>query len=600
MKKRMKIVIVDSGIKKSHIIFNQSNIYSYVYHDGILEQVFCDNDEYGHGTAVAGIICKNTHDVDIIMISVPGIEYGIEESVLISILRIINNMDGVGVVNLSLGINVCENYDELYNICSEITNNGICIISAFDNSGSISYPAAFDNVIGVITGSQCTRISDFEFFEDTVLNIAAKGNMQRVAWIDSQYMLISGNSFACAHVASQTIKFIQAGAKNTEEVLREFNKISNNHYSISSLKKQHRKLFKITKASIFPFNKEMHSLLRYAHLLSFEIVSVYDTKYSTTIGASTRHLLHDNRIDKHIIKNIDNIEWNEFDTLIIGHTDELSSLIDNKRIVNELIDRALQENKQIYCFDDISKSEYKSNSQIFYPKIDNTDLPPNRMGMLYRISKPVLGIFGTSSRQGKFTLQLKLREIMLQQGYKVGQIGTEPSSLLYGMDYCFPMGYNSSVYIKEFDVIRYINSIINDLCLKDNDIILIGSHSGTIPYDTGNIMQYNISQYELLIGTNPDCVILCINPFDDMEYVERTVHFIESSANCKVISLVVFPMDIEDNWTAIYGSRKLLKNEKYTSIKTVLQNKLGIPVLKLGCEDDMNTIVEIITDFFTE
>ena len=275
-------------------------------------------------------------------------------------------------------------------------------------------------------------------------------------------------------------------------------------------------------------------------------------------------------------------------------------MIDNKRIVNELIDRALQENKQIYCFDDISKSEYKSNSQIFYPKIDNTDLPPNRMGMLYRISKPVLGIFGTSSRQGKFTLQLKLREIMLQQGYKVGQIGTEPSSLLYGMDYCFPMGYNSSVYIKEFDVIRYINSIINDLCLKDKDIILIGSQSGTIPYDTGNIMQYNISQYELLIGTNPDCVILCINPFDDMEYVERTVHFIESSANCKVISLVVFPMDIEDNWTAIYGSRKLLKNEKYTSIKTVLQNKLGIPVLKLGCEDDMNTIVEIITDFFTE
>ena len=59
-------------------------------------------------------------------------------------------------------------------------------------------------------------------------------------------------------------------------------------------------------------------------------------------------------------------------------------------------------------------------------------------------------------------------------------IGTEPSALLYGMDYVFPIGYNSSVYISGFDVIRYLNYIINILCEKGNDLILVGSQSGTV------------------------------------------------------------------------------------------------------------------------
>lgn len=52
--------------------------------------------------------------------------------------------------------------------------------------------------------------------------------------------------------------------------------------------------------------------------------------------------------------------------------------------------------------------------------------------MLYRISTPVLAVCGTSSKQGKFTLQLELRKRFCEMGYKVGQIGTEPNSLLLG------------------------------------------------------------------------------------------------------------------------------------------------------------------------
>lgn len=66
----------------------------------------------------------------------------------------------------------------------------------------------------------------------------------------------------------------------------------------------------------------------------------------------------------------------------------------------------------------------------------------------------------------------------MEAGYNIGQIGTEPSALLYGMDYVFPMGYNSSVYIKEYETVRYLNYVLNELCMNKKDIILVGSQSG--------------------------------------------------------------------------------------------------------------------------
>lgn len=62
-------------------------------------------------------------------------------------------------------------------------------------------------------------------------------------------------------------------------------------------------------------------------------------------------------------------------------------------------------------------------------------------------------------------------------------------------------------------------------------------------------------QFSYLLGTQPDVVVLCINPFDDLDYIMRTKLFIEASVDCKVIAFVMFPMDIKDDWTGIYGQK---------------------------------------------
>ena len=225
-------------------------------------------------------------------------------------------------------------------------------------------------------------------------------------------------------------------------------------------------------------------------------------------------------------------------------------------------------------------------------------MPVDRSGKLYRISKPVIGVFGTSSSQGKFSLQLILREKFLMDGYQGGQIGSEPQSLLFGFDYVYPMGYGSSVFIKGMECVRYLNSLLKKL--ESNDIILVGSQSGTVPYDYGNTAQYNLPQSLFLLGTLPDIVCLCINIFDEIDYIKRTISYIESVSNSEVIALVLFPMDIEGSWKSIYSKKHALTQGELDAHKQRINTQLDLPVYILGQMMDMDILYHYILDFFTE
>lgn len=594
----LNIVVVDSGVNKSHEIFKKDNILSLQYIDGNIIRSDEDNDLFGHGTAISGIISRCNADIKLTVIGISDLADGLDEDTLIFVLNYINENLEADIINLSLGINICEKYNELYSICSILNDKGIVIISAFDNSGAISYPAAFDNVIGVISGRLCSKTSEFVFIEDTVVNIAAKGSIQRVAWSSPDYMMIGGNSFACAHVTASAAVFMQEGAKGRKGVMQRFSEVALKKYSLTGSDYRSNPIFKIKRAALFPFNKEMHSIVRYSNLLSFDIDGIYDVKYSATVGATTSHIMKDSSVKDILVNNISNIDWNGFDTLILGHTDELSSLINRDDLKKNLISEAVERGKKIFSFDDLTELGYVSTGNIYFPRIDESNLPPNRFGMLYRISKPVVGVFGTSSRQGKFTLQLKLRELFISRGYNVGQIGTEPSALLYGMDYVFPMGYNSSVHIREYDTIRYINHIVNDLCMKEKDIIIAGSQSGTVPFDTGSLAQYTAPQCCFLMGLQPDAVILCVNPFDDIDYINRTIKYIEACSDCNVIALSIFPMNIREDFSGIYGSKKRMTDEALSDHRKLLCEKTNVSVFVLGDEKDMNELTELIINYF--
>lgn len=594
---KVRILIIDSGVRVDHPHLKNDGIQGLTWDGGEMDSGI--DDDFGHGTAVYGIIRSVNSFAEIINIRLKDIEEGIDYHALIALLKYIYANIEADLINLSIGLADSECLQELYHACQLLAEKGMIILSAFSNEGCISYPAAFDNVIGVCSDMRCWKNDMFYYIDDAKVNLCAKGGKQRVFWGQPDYIVSQGNSLACAHATVQAAKFMHEGKKTLRDVLCMFKGISQKWYSLGSECMAEICQLTIKNVALFPFSKEMHSFLRYHKLLPFEIKAVYDVKYSAIIGTTTQHCLKDNEVQNLIIKNIRDIEWEEIDTLILGHMDELSALINAENLRFMIIKKALENGRQIFSFDDLNNYGFEKSKTMYFPTIDQRNVPLNRLGMLYRISKPVVGVFGTSPRQGKFTLQLKLREILMKQGYRVGQIGTEPSSLLFGFDYCYPMGYNSSVYIHDFDAVRYLNYIINDLCIKDCEIILVGSQSGTIPFDTGNIMQYTIPQQTFLMGTQPDCVVLCVNPFDDIEYVERTIRYIESSVETKVISIVVFPMDIQEGLYGSLGAKTKLDENKYEKIKAMYESKFNIPIFRLGEEAEMERLANRITDYFS-
>lgn len=132
------------------------------------------------------------------------------------------------------------------------------------------------------------------------------------------------------------------------------------------------------------------------------------------------------------------------------------------------------------------------------------------------VEQPILGVLGTSSKQGKFTLQLQLRKCFLDAGYKVGQVGSEPSSELFGMNKVIPFGYNSTTYLKEEAFIEYINKCLYQISLEEPDIIIGGAQSGSIPKYMFNVSLYNLKSIEFLLGLNPDGIVFCVNIYDEL------------------------------------------------------------------------------------
>ena len=108
-------------------------------------------------------------------------------------------------------------------------------------------------------------------------------------------------------------------------------------------------------------------------------------------------------------------------------------------------------------------------------------------------------------------MQLILRRRLLQLGYTVGQIGTEHHSALFGMDLTFPMGYASNVLLPLQHYVPYLDYKLRQLShQKRPDLILVGSQSGTIPYDVHEHCTHSLTCTAFLLGTKPDACILNI------------------------------------------------------------------------------------------
>lgn len=555
------------------------------------------SDKLGHGTIISTVIRKQTDKV--FYIKLPEEKINEDASSLIYALNYVKNNVKCKLVNMSLGVKTGDDVLELYTICKELTQIGIVLISAFDNEGCISYPAAFDCVIGVDSKNDLQN-EEIDYVEDGYVNIFAKGNLQRLRLENNHIIFVGGSSIACAYVTGMLACEANRcnGLYNSLEYLK-----SKARFIYQKRKKtlcSKNKYFEIANAVVFPFSKESHAFLRFSERLNFKIKGYYDIRISGKVGRKLTQYYID--ADKNeVIKDISNIEWDAVDTIIIGHLDELNSIL-KQDYRYMLIKKAIDNNINIVSFDPLIEYEdilQSAGIKYYYPYIDSGSVEKCTFGKMFKISKPVVGIFGTSSQQGKFTLQNGILSAMEKRGYNVGSIGTEPHSLLFGIDVVFPMGYNSSVYLQNNEIVSYLNEKISKLCFYGKEIIFTASQAQTVPYYYNNVLEFSPLQSHFACGIHPDAVILCVNYHDEIQYIRNTIYALMGLTDTTVIALVMYPVTRVKEWNGVYGeSRYTISDEEFRNKAYELTEKFHIPVYMLGNEEHLNMLCNNIIDFF--
>ena len=113
---------------------------------------------------------------------------------------------------------------------------------------------------------------------------------------------------------------------------------------------------------------------------------------------------------------------------------------------------------------------------------------------------------------------------------------------------------------------------------KNPDIIITGGQSGLIPYAMYNLQNNSPCQKELLQASNPDAIVLCVNYFDDIEYIVRTVQYAQALTTSKVVALSLFPFERAYSWNSTSSNLKLVDEKRLIKRKNEIENQVGIEV----------------------
>lgn len=593
-KTRIKIAIVDSGVEQ-HDLFKGVCVSG---NDEIGYHCTDDfSDEIGHGTMVKNIIASRVTNCEFYITKVFNNEDDISEQKLIFALKYLQKKIKPDIIHLSLGITFCNDITHLKTICDSLADDGTLIIAAFDNNGAISYPAAFDNVIGVGSNKRCIKTTDFVFYENSPINIEAIGVAQRLLGLCGKYYDVIGSSFSAPYITSLIADYISnTNKKDLNNVLEYLRRKA--HYVFDSPNVEtFQSPFKIKKAILFPYNKEIITLLRNHQYLTFEIAGIYDIKHLRNTGKT----ILDGR---YTVEMVEAIDWNsDFDTVILGHMKEISSIM--KKDINRFIVKQCEKyNKKIYSFDpiipDAATRQYVEQFT-FTPRISINNVPLNNLGKLYQIGKPIVCLAGTSSKQGKFSLQMQIISNLKAKGCKTGHLSTEPSGYLLGADIVFPIGYNAEINVNTGEeIIAAANSALSQIEKKNPDIIFTGLQSQTIPTQVCNLNDMVLYNHYFLLGVNPDATILVVNVFDDIDYIKRTINYLENIIICEVIAVVIFPIEKTFMWNTIGNLSVHADLVSLQKTKDYIRQNVDKPTYIMDDINDVDDLCDTIINYFRD
>jgi uncharacterized NAD-dependent epimerase/dehydratase family protein len=614
----VKVAVVDSGIVPNHpkVGLVAGGIALAMEPDGTI----CCSDDYadcaGHGTACAGIIRRKAPKADLYSVRIFDESLQADSRLLIAAIEWALDQ-GTDLINLSLGTTEVTYRDALERICRQAIDQGVLLVAAEHEEGRESYPAHLPQVIGVGAGKM-RGLYAYHYRQRETIECIARGDSQRLCWLEPPEIMTAGTSFAAPHITGLVALIREAHPKADLEQVRQ---LLHTHAQPEAVPRSvpqpvapleaEESFSWIQKAALYPYNKEMHALMRGRDLLGFEIVGIGDPIGKGLTGKDAGKAIGLPPVGFQVAPRLA-AALQGADTLILGYVDELSR-IRKKDVLREAVQMALDQGLHVFSllalprerYADLYEQAEAKGLRLYYPALSAQDAQQTlaSASQYPQVDVPVVAVLGTSSQQGKFTLQLALRRHLIELGYRVGQIGTEHHAALFGMDCAFPMGYAASVEIPLDYYVPYLDAKMRQINQRKRPhLILVGSQSGTVPYNVSEPENHTLPTVAFLMGVKPDACLLVVNSIDTDDYIQDTIDGIR--AMCHAPTLLLAMSDKEKHVREAYGRTSIkprpMREEDSQRKLRHLEQKFKRPALSIASQADVHNAVEVVIDYFAD
>lgn len=234
-------------------------------------------------------------------------------------------------------------------------------------------------------------------------------------------------------------------------------------------------------AIIFPVDREVVLLSEYMNYQEYHICEMVILEESNISDK-------DNNTTIPIVE-ARNVNYDTFDSIIV---------LDQEYMRHPFVVDSLKYGKEVLYVEDLEREDLCHLESISIEQ---------------RITVPVVYVVGVTPYTEKFYVQLCIRERLIKDGYKVAQIGSKSSSILFGI-HSYPRFMSEN--INETDKIVKFKKYVKYIEMTEApDIIIIGIPGGIMPVNKKHHFDFGMTAYMISQAVEPDYVIMSMLYCDD-------------------------------------------------------------------------------------